>query len=307
MSPGPRRNFRNMGFHFLTPIFHFLSKPELNARLVAYSLITHTWAQKTHFDKNPKKFRRQNSLSKLSFDKKYWLNFLKFPFSSGNRRPKTRINLSSNGIFPLSRYLSSICIWPWQILTPESNFIHLPASCTILAHLLFTVGWQWGERALGYHIDLYRVEGCVLWFPISLSPHYQPTAERRCARMTDFAGRWAPGALGIGFWCCQFVRVADSQGYGMFKFLSKNYKFWYPLLSLSQPPFTVSEENHLDFCKNWVLAKFGWKIKILWFRNDFWVLFISFSGDNIKLPNFQIPLYFSSRVISISIGEHARN
>ena len=43
MSPGPRRNFRNMGFHFLTPIYHFLSKPNQNAKLVAYSIKTHTW------------------------------------------------------------------------------------------------------------------------------------------------------------------------------------------------------------------------------------------------------------------------
>ena len=61
MSPGPRRNFRNMGFHFLTPIFHFLSNLEPNEKLVAYSMITHTWTQKTTFDKNPKNFLRQIS------------------------------------------------------------------------------------------------------------------------------------------------------------------------------------------------------------------------------------------------------
>ena len=93
----------------------------------------------------------------------------------------------------------------------------------------------------------------------------------------------------------------------MFEVSSKNYKFWYPLLIFSQPPFTISEENHLDFCENWVLTKFGWKIKILRFRNDFWVLFISSSGDKISSPIFQIPLGFSSRVISISICEQARN
>ena len=93
----------------------------------------------------------------------------------------------------------------------------------------------------------------------------------------------------------------------MFEVSSKNSKFLYPLFIFSQPPFTVSEENHLDFCENWVLTKFGWKIKILWFRNDFWVLFISYSGDKINSPIFQIPLGFSSRVISISICEQARN
>ena len=93
----------------------------------------------------------------------------------------------------------------------------------------------------------------------------------------------------------------------MFKVSSKNYKFWYPLLSFSQPPSTVSKENHLDFCENWVLTKFGWKIKILRFRNDFWVLFISSSGDKINSPIFQNPLGLSSRVILISFCEHARN
>ena len=80
MSPRPQRNFQNMGFHFLTPIFHFLSKPEPNEKLVSYSMITHTLARKTNFDKNPKKIRRQNaktqlSLSKLSFDKEILSKF----------------------------------------------------------------------------------------------------------------------------------------------------------------------------------------------------------------------------------------
>ena len=102
----PRRNFWNMGFHFLTPIFHFLLKPEPNARLVSYSMITHTWSWKTHFDKNWKKILTQNaktqlSLSKLSFDKKYWLNFLKLPLSSRHRRPKTRNDLPYKRIFLL--------------------------------------------------------------------------------------------------------------------------------------------------------------------------------------------------------------
>ena len=93
----------------------------------------------------------------------------------------------------------------------------------------------------------------------------------------------------------------------MFEVSSKNSKFLYPLLSFSQPPSIVSEENHLDFCKNWVLTKFGWKIKILWFRNDFWVLFISSIEAHINLKNCRIQLDFSSGLISISIGEQARN
>ena len=154
--------------------------------------------------------KTQLSLSKLSFDKKYWLNFLKLPFSSRHQRHKTRPNLLSKSIFPLSRYLASVCIWPGQIPTPESNFIHLPASRTILAHLLFTIGWRWGERVLGYPTDLCRVEGGGVGYPSALSPHCQQIAKRRGARMTNFVGRWVPGAPGIGFRCRQFVRVADS-------------------------------------------------------------------------------------------------
>ena len=214
MSPGPRRNFRNMGFHFLTPIFHFLSKPEPNEKLVAYSMITHTWSRKTHFDKIPKKFRRQNaknqlSLSKLSFDKKYWLNFLKLPFSSRHTRSKTRPNILYESSFHLPRYLASICIWPGQIPTPESVFIHLPASCTILAHLCLTVGWQLEGGALGYPRPPLST---LVGYPSALPSNCQPTAERKCARVTNFAGRWVPGAPRVGFRCRQFVRVSDSWG-----------------------------------------------------------------------------------------------
>ena len=93
----------------------------------------------------------------------------------------------------------------------------------------------------------------------------------------------------------------------MFKVSSKNSKFWYPLFSFSQPPSTVSEENHLDFCENWVLTKFGWKIKILRFRNDFWVLFIYSSGHKINSQICQNTFCLSSSVILISFCEQARN
>ena len=217
MSPGPRRNFRNMAFHFLTPIFHFLSKLEPNARLVAYSMITYNSAQKTNFDKNPKNFLRQNaktrlSLSKLSFDKKYWLNFLEFPFSRRHQRTKTRPDLLPKIFFPLPRYLASVCIWSDQILTPESKVIHLPASVNFLAHLPFTVSQQWGERTLGYPTDGCRVEGGSVGYPSTLSPHCQPIEKRRCARVGVFTGRWVLGAPRIGFRCRQFVKVADSRG-----------------------------------------------------------------------------------------------
>ena len=169
-------------------------------------MITHTWTRKTHFDKTSKNFLRQNSKTKLSLSK---LNFVKLPFSSRHPRSKTRPDIPYERIFILPRYPASVCIWPGQIPTPESVFIHLPASFTILAHLCLAVGWQWGESALGYPTG---VERGVLGYPSGLSPHCQRTAERKCSRMTNFAERWVPGAPGIGFWCRQFVRVADSQG-----------------------------------------------------------------------------------------------
>ena len=142
--------------------------------------------------------KTQLSLSKLSFDKKYWLNFWKLPFSSRHLRSKTRLNLPYERNFLLPRYPSSVCIWPGQIPTPESVFIHLPASCTILAHLCLTVGWQWGERALGYPTG---VERGVLGYSSPPLSYCQPTTERKCTRVTNFAGRWVSGAPGIEFWC----------------------------------------------------------------------------------------------------------
>ena len=51
---------------------------------------------------------------------------------------------------------------------------------------------------LGYLEDLYRVEGGVLGYPSALSPHCQPTTERRCARKVQEAGRWIKFDSGVG-------------------------------------------------------------------------------------------------------------
>ena len=153
--------------------------------------------------------KTQFSLSKLSFDKKYWLNFWKLPFSSRHKRSKTRPDLLYERIFLHPRYPASVCIWPGQIPTPESVFIHLPASCTILAHFLSAVGWQLERGAIGYPTG---VEGGGLGYPSAPPSNFQPTADNRCARLTSFTRRWVPGAPGVGFRCRQFVRVADSQG-----------------------------------------------------------------------------------------------
>ena len=80
-----------------------------------------------------------------------------------------------------------------------------------------------------------------------------------------------------------------------------HYGFYRKFFSLCQKNFASI------FAKTEFWQKFGWKTKILHFRNDFWVLFISSSGAHINFPNFQIPLDLFSRVISSSRGEQAKN
>ena len=98
-------------------------------------------------------------------------------------RSKTSLNLPYERIFLLPRYPASVCIWPELIPTPESDFIHLPASCTILAHFLSTVGWQLERGALGYPTG---VERGGLGYPSAPPSNFQPTADRECARVTNF-------------------------------------------------------------------------------------------------------------------------
>ena len=162
-SPPPRRNheprtlekFSKHGFSFFNPNIPLSLETRTKWKIVCLFHDNPHLSSKNPFWQNSKNFLRQNantqlSLSKLSFDKKYWLNFLKLPFSSRHRIPKTRPDILYNRIFLVPRYLSSVCIWPGQILTPESVFIHLPASCTILAHFPSAVGWQWSPGVLGY-------------------------------------------------------------------------------------------------------------------------------------------------------------
>lgn len=217
MSPRPRRNFRSMGFHFLTPIFHFLSKPEPNAKLVAYSMKTRTWTRKTTIDKNPKKNLRQItisqlSLSKLSFDKKYWLNFLEFPFSNRHQRPETRLDLLPKTFFPITRYLASVCICPKQILSLEAKVISLPLAVNILAQLPFTVTLQHFKSALGYPTGGCRVEREHVGYPSAPPSNFHPPANWKCARPRGFTGRRILGRPGVGIQCRQFMEVADSWG-----------------------------------------------------------------------------------------------
>ena len=69
----------------------------------------------------------------------------------------------------------------------------------------------------------------------------------------------------------------------MFNVLSQNLNFLYHLWSLSQLGSTISIQLLLNFIKKWVVSKIGWKTKLLHFRNDLWVLFISKMDSNSTL------------------------
>ena len=112
-SPPSRRNhepetpekFSKHGFSFFNPniplsletwtkwkigcLFH--QNPHLNSK-------NHFWQKSKIFLRKIEK--TQLSLSKLSFDKKYWLNFLDLPFSNRHWRPKPRLNLAPEVFFP---------------------------------------------------------------------------------------------------------------------------------------------------------------------------------------------------------------
>lgn len=156
--------------------------------------------------------KTQLSLSKLSFDKKYWQTFLELQFSSRNWRPKKRPNLWPKIFFPLIRYLASVCIGLERIPRPESKVISLPRTASILAHLCLTVALQHLESALGYPKVGCRVERRCVGYPRSPLSNCQPTANKKCARPGSFSGRSVPGQPRVGIQCRQFVKVADSRG-----------------------------------------------------------------------------------------------
>ena len=92
----------------------------------------------------------------------------------------------------------------------------------------------------------------------------------------------------------------------MVKVSSKNSNFWYPLWILSQLGSTILVQRFLDFSKNSVLSKIGWKTKILRFRNDFWVLLISSSGVQLNFTKWKNPWQFFYRSISRSRGDRRK-
>ena len=100
----------------------------------------------------------------------------------------------------------------------------------------------------------------------------------------------------------RFTRLGDAQG-----FMEKSQIF-ISLMDFIATFFHCVREIVPRFLRKLSFdTKFAEKNKLLRFGNDFGVLFISSIGVHINLPNCQIPLDFSSRMISISIGEEARN
>ena len=137
---------------------------------------------------------------------------MELPFSNRHRRPKTRPDLPPEIFFPLNGYLASVCTYPERIPSPEAKFISLPRAANILAHLCLTVTLQHLESALGYPTVGRREERRCVGYPISPLSNCQPTTKEKCARPRGFIGRLVPGRSGVGIQCCQFVKVADSQG-----------------------------------------------------------------------------------------------
>ena len=156
--------------------------------------------------------KTQLSLSKLSFDKKYWLNFLEFPFSSRHRRPETRPDILPKKFFHLTGYLVSVCIRPEWIPSPETKVISLPLLVSIQAQPCLTVTLQHLESALGYPIVGCRVDRTCVGYPSAHISNCQPRANRKCTRPGGFTRRSVLGRPGVGIQCRQFVKVADSQG-----------------------------------------------------------------------------------------------
>lgn len=101
------------------------------------------------------------------------------------------------------------------------------------------------------------------------------TQARKCAKLTDLAGRWVSGWGFIWFQFRQFVKVLDSQGQGMVRFLSPKLYFWPHYLVYFSHDAEIQFKTASIFVKFHLLGKFGWKLDLLHFFNDFWVLFIT--------------------------------
>ena len=152
----PRRNhkpetsekFSKHGFSFFNLNIPFSLKtwPKFQIGWLLYQ--NSHLALNTHFELEiQKKFQGMNkstlsqlSLQKCCFDKKYWLNFLKFPFPNRYRRPETRTNLEPKTKFPILGHPTSISICPEWIPAPKAKIISLLQPGRILAHFPLIVG-----------------------------------------------------------------------------------------------------------------------------------------------------------------------
>ena len=143
--------------------------------------------------------------------------FLEFPFSNRHQKPKTMPNIPPETFSHLPGYLTLISTYPEWILSPGAKVISLPLSLGNLAHFSLTVAMQHFKSALGYHKRGCRVERECVGYPSAPPSNCQPLANRNCASLRSFLRRWILGRPGIEIRCRQFVKVEDSQGYGMVK------------------------------------------------------------------------------------------
>ena len=137
---------------------------------------------------------------------------MELPFSNRHQRLEKRPDLPPKICFPLTVYLSLVCICPEQISSPKAKVISLPLPISILAHLPFNVALQHLESALGYPIGGCRVEIECVGYPITPPSNCQPLAIQKCASLRGFTRRRISRRMGIRIQCRQFVKVTDSQG-----------------------------------------------------------------------------------------------
>ena len=135
---------------------------------------------------------------------------MELPFSNRHQRPNTRLDLPPKKFFPLPGYLSSVCTYSERIPSPRAKVISFPQGASILAQLSFTVALQHFKSVLGYPTNGCSVEGGGVGYPSTPLSNFQPTIERKCARLSSFTGRWIPEQSGVGIQCRQFVEVTDS-------------------------------------------------------------------------------------------------
>ena len=179
MSPRPRRKFWKMGFHFLTPIYHFLSKPDPKHILVSYSRKTLTLPQTPTMSQKPKNFydmKKKCIVSQLFLQiwvscTKYSLNFQELSFTHRYTGLETWSNPTSKTKIPLPGHLTSMTTLLKQFSVPGPTFINLPVSQGILAQLSLDVGQHQLQSLLGYPTRAQKERIFVLGYPSATFIH----------------------------------------------------------------------------------------------------------------------------------------